>query len=52
MNNTIFDKIDPEYMNCMNGVCQHTEHKLNALWWIIPLVTITYLYGKIKTKCR
>ena len=19
---------------CMNGVCQHPEHKINAIWWL------------------
>jgi hypothetical protein len=46
--NTILDKVDPQYMNCMSGACEHIEHKVNALWWIIPVVVLTYLYGKVK----
>ena len=49
---TIFDKIDPNYTNCISGVCEHAEHKVNSLWWIIPLTFLIYLYGKIKIKCR
>lgn len=49
---TILDNVDPQYMNCMNGVCQHAEHKINSLWWIISIVTLIYCYGKIKSKCR
>lgn len=38
---TIFNKVDPSYMNCMNGICEHAEHKVNALWWLIPVVILT-----------
>jgi len=43
--NTIFNKVDPSYINCMNGVCEHANHKVNALWWVIPVMAlIAYAY--------
>lgn len=39
---TILDKIDPEYINCANGMCEHAEHKMNSLWWILPVFILGY----------
>ena len=48
--NTIFNKVDPAYINCMNGICEHAEHKVNSLWWLIPAVILISMavkyYGK------
>ena len=27
---TIFDKIDPKYIECTGGMCEHTSHQMNA----------------------
>lgn len=47
---TIFNQVDPVYINCVNGLCEHAEHKINTLWWLVPimiLATYTYkLHGK------
>ena len=40
MNKTIFDKIDSKYLECVNGICEHMEHKVNAVWWILAVVAI------------
>jgi len=39
---TIFDKVDPKYIDCANGMCEHVEHKANALWWMLLAVAIIY----------
>mgnify|MGYP003979841733 CR=1 FL=1 len=47
--NTIFNKVDPAYINCMNGICEHAEHKVNSLWWLIPAVILSlYIARKFK----
>jgi hypothetical protein len=40
---TIFDKIDTRYLDCANGMCEHVEHKMNAIWWLLPIVALTYI---------
>ena len=46
MNKTIFDKVDPKYLDCMNGMCEHVEHKANAMWWLLAAVAIAITAGK------
>jgi len=37
---------------CINGICEHPEHKINALWWIIPISIGIYLLYKGKALYR
>lgn len=37
---TIFDKIDPKYVECTSGVCEHASHNVNAIIWVIVAFTI------------
>lgn len=32
---TIFDKIDPKYIDCAAGTCEHTTHQPNLLLWTV-----------------
>jgi hypothetical protein len=44
---TIFDKIDPKYIDCASGACEHSIHNSNAALWIgilVALSVITYKY--------
>lgn len=45
---TIFDKIDPKYIECTTGVCEHTVHTTNVYMWIVVAILIAaskYLHG-------
>lgn len=45
---TIFDKVDPKYIECTTGVCEHAAHSTNMYMWIVVAIlalTIKYLYG-------
>jgi hypothetical protein len=36
-------------IQCINGLCGHSTHKLNAIWWIIPTIIISlYIARKFK----
>ena len=40
---TIFDKIDPAYIDCASGLCEHTSHQFNLVYLLIlPLIAISY----------
>lgn len=45
---TIFDKIDPKYIECSTGACDHANHAGNGVLWFIivalSLATIKYYY--------
>ena len=44
---TIFDKIDPKYIDCASGACEHTGHQYNLLTCLVAgilLLNITVLY--------
>ena len=32
---TIFDKIDPSYIECATGTCEHTVHNTNIVSWVV-----------------
>jgi len=34
-------------VNCLNGVCEHVEHKLNALWWLAAVGCLVYCTVRI-----
>ena len=31
---------------CIPGLCEHPEHKLNVLWWILATIAIIYIAHK------
>lgn len=35
---TIFDKIDPKYLECTTGTCEHTSHAGNIMIWLGVIV--------------
>ena len=45
---TIFDKIDPKYVECSAGTCEHVSHSGNGVLWCVvvalSLITIKYWY--------
>jgi len=43
---TIFDKINPKYIECSTGVCEHTHHAPNMIYIGIITVMATYLVLK------
>jgi hypothetical protein len=52
---TIFDKIDPKYIECTAGSCEHTAHSNNGVYWAILIValmytTYKYCYGTYRTR--
>lgn len=46
---TIFDKIDPKYLDCATGVCEHASH-VSVLPSYIVAVTLMYLIYTLKNK--
>ena len=47
---TILDKIDPKYIDCTAGTCEHVTHKMNIGVWVIIVValvaiTVKYTHG-------
>lgn len=48
---TIFDKIDPEYIECGTGICNHVEHSHITLLYVIAVVILTFsVILMLKTK--
>ena len=46
---TIFDKVNPKYLECISGTCEHAAHQPNMLLWCVIVilgVTISYTYLK------
>ena len=35
-------------VNCINGTCEHAEHKANMLLWVLPVIALTYIVYKYK----
>lgn len=40
---TIFDKMNPKYIECSTGMCEHVSHKLNFGLCVVLVVALTYL---------
>lgn len=45
---TILDKIDPRYIECTTGICEHVSHKANIIMWVLLTVAVTVLYSKYR----
>ena len=49
--NTIFDKVDPKYLDCMSGACGHTIHTFNGATLIVLSLVATFaLYVAVKNQ--
>lgn len=46
---TIFDKVDPKYIECATGVCEHTAHG-SVLPSYIVVTVLLYLVYTLKNK--
>lgn len=46
---TIFDKVDPKYMECATGVCEHAAHGSVLPSYIVAAVLV-YLVYTLKNK--
>lgn len=44
---TIFDKIDPKYIDCTTGACEHASHNFNGTLIVLLAVTICLVSVKI-----
>ena len=40
---TIFDKIDPKYIECASGTCEHVAHSNNAVLWTVIAILLVWL---------
>lgn len=36
-----------QIQECASGVCEHPEHKVNALIWIIPIIIGALVFSKM-----
>jgi len=43
---TILNKIDPKYIECASGVCEHAAHKANTVVWLLIAVAVITLLSK------
>lgn len=41
---TIFDKIDPKYLECATGACEHSGHQFNVITWVIAGILLLNTY--------
>ncbi len=32
---------------CASGLCEHPEHKVNMLVWLVPAIAVAYLMTKM-----
>lgn len=50
--NTIFEKIDPKYLECVTGSCEHVLHTNNMYIWFlvvaISLYSVKYYHANYK----
>lgn len=37
---TIFDKVNPKYIDCATGICEHTSHTFNTGYIAIAVVLL------------
>ena len=49
---TIFDKVDPKYIECGTGMCEHTSHSHVMPLYIIAAVLLSMAVIKLKSACR
>jgi hypothetical protein len=47
---TIFDKIDPKYIECAGGVCEHASHSTILPMYMGAALLLSLSYVMLKTK--
>jgi len=35
---TILDKVDPKYIECTTGICDHLYHNFNLILWFASII--------------
>lgn len=35
-------------INCINGLCSHSEHSGNIAWWVVTSVALVYVIYKYR----
>lgn len=46
---TIFDKVDPKYIDCAAGTCEHVSHAMNFPLYITAIILTVVCVYKLKT---
>jgi hypothetical protein len=49
---TILDKVDPKYIECSTGICDHLYHNFNSILWIASIILILIASKKFLNKQR
>ena len=49
---TIFDKVDPRYIDCATGVCEHTNHAPNLMYMAILTGALLFVLTRNLLKLR
>jgi hypothetical protein len=47
---TIFDKIDPKYIECATGTCEHMSHSTTLPMYVATALVLPLIYIMLKTK--
>lgn len=47
---TIFDKIDPKYVECASGTCEHMSHSTILPMYMAIALALPIVYIMLKTK--
>lgn len=47
---TIFDKVDPKYIECGTGVCEHVSHSHIMPLYIVAVILLFTVIIKLKSK--
>jgi len=45
---TILDKINPKYIECTAGICEHITHKTNVIVWSLLAIAVITLITKYR----
>lgn len=47
---SIFDKVDPRFLECVTGTCSHTDHQAGIVVWLVMsliILNIIIMYNDI-----
>lgn len=47
---TIFEKVDPKYIECGTGTCDHATHKVNSILPLLVVAAIILILGARRMK--
>ena len=48
---TIFDKIEPKYLECTTGQCEHAIHAGNGILWVV-VFALAFVLLKLHIRLR